>query len=111
MTRSRELEKSRIDSVKLDAIVPQNFPAALRRHFLMEEFLGGFRKIGVAVRVVGGENQVVVADQLADIADIGFVALAADHALAFEILAGLHSEKRRVVLAELLPVAVHTLQP
>ena len=107
----RGLEKSRIDPVKLDAIIPQNFPAAIRRHFLMEKFLGRFRKIGVAVRIVGGKDEVIVADQLADVADIGFVALAADHALALEILAGLHGQERRVMLAELLPVAVHALQP
>src|SRR5262249_60932640 len=77
----------------------------------MEELLGGFGKIGVAVRIVGGEDQVIVADQLADVADIGFVALTADHALALEILAGLHSQERRVMLAKLLPVAVRSLQP
>ena len=49
---SRGLEKSRIDPVKFDAIIPQDFPAAVRRHFLMEELLGGFGKIRVAMRIV-----------------------------------------------------------
>ena len=106
-----ERKVSAFDPVKFDAVIPQYFPATVRRHLLMEKLLGGFGKVRVAVRVVAGENQVVVADQLADVADICFVAFAANNALAFEVFTGLDRQQRRVMLTELLPVPVHALQP
>src|SRR5215471_385491 len=99
-------EASRIDPVKLGAIIPQNLSSTIWRHLLVEKLLGCFRKVRVAVGIVGGKNQVIVTDQLYNVADIGFVALAADNALALEILAGLRKQ-RRVQFAQLSPVAVH----
>ena len=75
-----ERKVSAFDPVKFDAVIPQYLPATVRRHLLMKKLLGGFGEVRVAVRIVAGENQIVVADQLADVADICFVAFAADYA-------------------------------
>ena len=40
--------------------------------------MGRFGEVRVAMRVVGGENDIVVADLLADEADVSLVAFAAD---------------------------------
>jgi len=86
-----------IDPVKLDAVIPQDFLAAIWRHLLVEKLLGCFRKVGVAVRIVGGKNQVIITDQLYNVADIGFVAFAADNAGAQPQL---HSRKATLSLGK-----------
>jgi hypothetical protein len=75
---------SAFDPVKFDAVIPQYLPATVHRHLLVKKLLGRSGKVRVAVRVVAGENQVFVADQLANVADVGFVAFAADYALCSE---------------------------
>jgi hypothetical protein len=62
------------------------------------------------VRIVAGENQILLADRLADIADICFVAFTAITHWRRNYFIGLHRQQRRVIFRELLPVPVHALQ-
>ena len=64
---------------------------------MVEKFLGRFRKIRIAMGVISGENQVLVADQLNDVANIRFIAFTANHALALKVIAWLHRKRGFVV--------------
>src|SRR2546422_9590097 len=93
------------------AVVPEDLALALIRDRQLEERLDRARELRVTVREVGGEDDPVVADRVADVLHRLLVALDRHGALALEVLAGRHRQGAGGGVADPLPALVHGPEP
>src|SRR5262245_8884722 len=115
LTRNLAIALLRPQSKGLGRIVPENLPprfdgnfviAADRAHRPVRELVDG-----VAVRVVGGDHQVIVADVLDEYRRQLFPSLTTDPTIALEIIAGLFFGDLGGTVRFMFPMLVHALQP
>jgi len=107
--------RKRLDPVEAGGVVPQDFaPRRLRQGGIVGEVAHGvLGKLlrGIGMRIVGGHDEVVVADVLYEAADQLLAGFAADDALPLPV--GARQLFRSALPAQgvVLPVFVHPLQP
>src|SRR5262245_58169556 len=99
----------------LGRIVPKNLPARFDGDFIVatDRPDGLVRELvdGVAVRVVGRDHQVIVADVLDENGSQLFPSLTTHPAIALEIIAGLFFGDLGGTVRLMFPMLVHALQP
>src|SRR5215813_11399559 len=115
LTRNLAIASYAPQSKCLGRIIPKNLAArfdgdfivaADRAYRLVRELVDG-----VAVRVVGGDHQVIVADVLDENGGQLFSGLTTHPTIAFEIIAGLFFGDFGRAVGLMFPMLVHALQP
>src|SRR5262245_41170598 len=92
------------------AVVPEDLPLAGFREGQLQEQVRRLREVRIRVRIVGREDERVVAQALDDPLDLVLVGIDADEALALEVLAGRRLELRGLAALRHLPVLVEAPQ-
>src|SRR5437899_1608496 len=115
LTRNLAIAFLRPQSEGLGRIIPEYFAprfggnliiAADRAHGLVRELVDGG-----AVRIVGGDHQVIIADMFDEHRRQLFAGLTANPTIAFEIIARLFLGDLGGAVGLMFPVLVHALQP